>query len=72
MGVSDIVGDAANVLERRYSPQHKITAVGLGRGDAFKVSFPQVPYCQIVANEVLSFDDGSLDIVTSNAVLAGC
>ena len=69
VGVSDVVGDAANVLERRYSPQCNITAVGLGRGDAFKASFPQVQYRQVVANDALPFDDGSFDIVTSNAVL---
>src|SRR5262249_37753767 len=28
IGVSDVVGDAANVLERRYFPQEQITAVG--------------------------------------------
>ena len=69
VGVSDVVGDAANVLERRYSPQCNITAVGLGRGDAFKASFPQIQYRQVVANDALPFDDGSFDIVTSNAVL---
>jgi len=69
VGVSDVVGDAANVLERRYSPQDKIMAVGLGLGDTFKVSFPQIQYRQILANEALPFEDGSFDIVTSNAVL---
>jgi SAM-dependent methyltransferase len=69
VGVSDVVGDAANVVERLYSPQAKITAVGLGPGNAFKASFPQVQYCQIVANEALPFGDGSFDVITSNAVL---
>ena len=47
VGVSDVVGDAANVIERRYSVQNKITAVGLGPGDAFKVSFPKIHYRQM-------------------------
>jgi SAM-dependent methyltransferase len=69
VGVSDIVGDAANVIERRYPAQDKITAAGLGAGAAFKASFPQIQYRQIVANQALPFGDGAFDIVTSNAVL---
>ena len=69
VGVSDVVGDAANVIERRYAAQGKITAVGLGQGKAFKFSFPQIQYCQIVANQALPFGDGSFDVVTANAVL---
>jgi hypothetical protein len=69
VGVSDVVGDAANVIERRYPAQDKITAAGLGQGAAFKVSFPQIEYRQITANEALPFADGSFDVVTANAVL---
>jgi hypothetical protein len=69
VGVSDVVGDAANVIERRYSEQNKITAVGLGQGDAFRVSFPKIQYRQIGANQALPFGDGSFDIGASNAVL---
>jgi hypothetical protein len=69
VGVSDVVGDAANVIERRYPAQDKITAAGLGRGDAFKVSFPKIQYRQIAANQALPFGDGSFDVVTANAVL---
>lgn len=69
VGVSDVVGDAANVIERRYPAQDKITAAGLGQGSAFKVSFPQVRYRQIVANQPLPFADASFDVVTANAVL---
>jgi SAM-dependent methyltransferase len=69
VGVSDVVGDAANVIERRYAHSENITAVGLGRGDEFVASFPQVKYKQIVANEALPFADRSFDIVTSNAVI---
>jgi SAM-dependent methyltransferase len=69
VGVSDVVGDGANVIERRYPAQEKITAVGLGQGNAFKVSFPQIQYRQIVANQALPFGDASFDIVIANAVL---
>jgi hypothetical protein len=69
VGVSDVVGDAANVIERRYPAPDKITAAGLGQGNAFKVSFPQIAYRQIVANQPLPFADGSFDVVTANAVL---
>jgi hypothetical protein len=69
VGVSDVVGDAANVIERRYPQQEQITAAGLGAGDEFKLSFQKIQYRQIVANKPLPFDDGAFDIVTSNAVL---
>src|SRR4029077_254891 len=69
VGVSDVVWGAANVIERRYPAQDKITAAGLGQGSAFKVSFPQIQYRQIVANEALPFADSSFDVVTANAVL---
>jgi hypothetical protein len=69
VGVSDVVGDAANVLERRYFWQEQITAVGLGSGEEFKQSFSKIQYRQIVPNHPLPFKDGSFDIVTSNAVL---
>ena len=69
VGVSDVVGDAANVLERRYSPQCNITAVGLGVETRSRLPFHRVQYRQVVANDALPFDDGSFDIVTSNAVL---
>jgi hypothetical protein len=69
VGVSDVVGDAANVIERRYPARKNITAVGLGQGGAFKDSFPEIQYRQIVANQALPFGDGSFHIVTANAVL---
>ena len=61
VGVSDVVGNGANVIERRYPAREKITAVGLGQGNAFKVSFPQIQYRQIVANQALPFADASFD-----------
>src|SRR5215212_7634129 len=55
VGVSDVVNDAANVLERKYPHQDRITAVGLGEGAAFKASYPKVAYHQIEANRPLPF-----------------
>ncbi len=68
-GASDVVGDAANVLERNYSYPEKVTAVGLGAGDAFKKEYPLMSYVQITANSPLPFEDKHFDIVSSNAVL---
>jgi hypothetical protein len=70
VGVSNVVGDAASVIDRRYPAQDKITAVGSGQGNAFKVSFPQIQYRQIIANQALPFGDQSFDVVTANAFLA--
>lgn len=68
-GASDVVGDAANVLERTYPHPENITAVGLGDGNEFKVEFPLISYRQIVANAPLPFENKSFDMVLSNAVL---
>ncbi len=69
VGVSDVTGDAANVLERCYPFPERITAVGLGTAEDFRAAFSRVTYRQIVANKPLPFADGSFDIATSNAVL---
>jgi SAM-dependent methyltransferase len=69
VGVSDVVGEAANVLERKYPHRHRITAVGLGTATAFQQAFPEITYRRIEPGERLPFDDASFDIVTSNAVL---
>jgi len=69
VGVSDVVGEAANVLERKYPHLDQVTAVGLGAAHAFQAAFPQVSYRQIAPGEVLPFADRSFDIATSNAVL---
>jgi len=69
IGVSDVINDAANVLERRFMYPHNITAAGLGEGDDFRATFPDVGYVQIEADKPLPFADKSFDIVTSNAVL---
>jgi hypothetical protein len=69
VGVSDVVNDGANVLERSYAYQHNITACGLGDGVAFKEAYGVADYVRIAANEALPFADGSFEIATSNAVL---
>ena len=69
VGVSDVLNDGANVLERMYPFRERITAVGLGVAREFQAAFPEVRYCQIAAGEPLPFEDDSFDIATSNAVL---
>lgn len=69
VGVSDVVNDGANVLERSYPHQKNITACGLGAGVQFRKAFPLVRYIQIEPNVRLPFDDNAFDIATSNAVL---
>lgn len=69
VGVSDVVGEAANVLERKYPHLDRVTAVGLGAAHEFQAAFPLVAYRQIAPGEPLPFADRSFDIATSNAVL---
>jgi hypothetical protein len=69
VGVSDVINDAANVLERAYPHPDRITAAGLGAAAEFRAAFPRVTYRQIAANAALPFADKTFDIATSNAVL---
>ena len=69
VGVSDVVNDAANMMERKYPFAELITAVGLGSGEDFRAAYPQTAYKQIAANQRLPFADRQFDIATSNAVL---
>ena len=69
VGVSDVVNDAANMLERKYPHPERITAAGLGEGDAFRAAYPKVTYRRIEANRPLPFADKAFDIAVSNAVL---
>src|SRR6185295_504528 len=69
VGVSDVVNDAANMLERKYPYRQKITAGGLGDGNAFRLAFPEVTYRQIEANRPLPYADKAFDLAVSNAVL---
>jgi len=69
VGVSDVVNDAANLLERKYPHPGRITALGLGEGTDFRAAFPAVAYRRILAHQSLPFADKSFAIATSNAVL---
>lgn len=69
VGVSDVISNGANVLERRYSEQQNITACGLGAGHEFQTAFPKVNYVRIERDVHLPFDDRSFAIATANAVL---
>jgi trans-aconitate methyltransferase len=69
VGVSDVINDGANVLERTYPHQDKITACGIGEGRDFQAAFPAVDYVRIEPNVRLPFADNSFDIAASNAVL---
>lgn len=68
-GVSDVISDGANLLERKYPYPRDITACGIGAAQDFKSAFPEVRYVRIEANRPLPFPDGDFDIATSNAVL---
>ncbi len=69
VGVSDVVNDAANMMERKYPHPERITAVGLGSGEDFQAAFPSTQFVRIAANERLPFADRQFDVATSNAVL---
>lgn len=69
VGASDVIGDAANVLERRYPFPERLTAAGLGTAEEFHQTFPEVTYRKIAAGAPLPYREKSFDIVTSNAVL---
>jgi hypothetical protein len=69
VGVSDVISDGANVLERKYPHPGRITAAGLGSAAEFRTAFPQIDYVHIEANQRLPFADKAFDIATSNAVL---
>ena len=69
VGVSDVVTDASNMLERKYPHQDRITGAGLWPGDAFIAAYPQASYRQIEANRPLPFADKAFDVAVSNAVL---
>jgi hypothetical protein len=69
VGVSDVVTDAANMLERKYPHPERITAAGLGEGLAFRAAYPKVAYRRIKPNKRLPFAAKTFDLAVSNAVL---
>jgi hypothetical protein len=69
VGVSDVINDGANVLERKYEHRQQIVACGIGEAVEFQAEFPDVRYVRIEPNRRLPFADGQFDIATANAVL---
>ena len=69
VGVSDVVSDSANVLERKYAYPERVTAAAIGEAVEFRKAFPKVAFRQIEPNKPLPFADKSFDIATSNAVI---
>ena len=65
IGVSDVVTDGANILEQLYPAPHRITAAGLGEGQAFRRAFPLVTYERISPGAALPFADQSFDIAVA-------
>jgi SAM-dependent methyltransferase len=57
-----------NFFEDLYPWQERLTAVGLHEGARFRASYPAARYVQGDALD-LPFEDGSFDIVFSNAVI---
>lgn len=69
VGVSDVVNDGANLLERQYPHPGRITAAGLGPGGDFVKAYRIARYVQIEPGARLPFDDKTFDIAASNAVI---
>jgi hypothetical protein len=69
VGVSDVINDAANMLERAYPHPHNITACGIGEGSEFRRVFSEVEYVRIEPNVALPFPDKTFAVATANAVL---
>lgn len=69
LGVSDVVNDGANLLERLYPHPKQITAAGLGESPDFAKTYGIGRYVQIEPNAPLPFADKTFDIAASNAVI---
>ena len=69
VGVSDVVNDAANMLERKYPHPDRLTALGLGEGKGFRAAFPRTAYRRVEPNHRLPFAEKTFAIAASNAVL---
>src|SRR3954471_3643145 len=55
VGVSDVLNDGANVLERLLPRRDRITACGLGNALEFQSAFPEIKYRQVAPNAPLPF-----------------
>lgn len=69
VGVSDVVKDASNFLERTYPHPGQITAAGIGAGKGVAEAYGLGRFVQIEPNAPLPFEDKAFDVVTSNAVI---
>jgi SAM-dependent methyltransferase len=69
VGVSEVIGEGANLIERLYPHPQCITAVGLSDGYDFIAAFPQISYRRVEPNTPLPFAEGAFDIACANAVL---
>ena len=68
-GISDVIGGAANLVERLYPLPGQITAVGLGEAGDFMAAFPQVAYRRVEPHQPLPFAAAQFDVACSNAVI---
>lgn len=69
IGVSDVVTEGANLIERLYPHPEDITAAGLGEGSGFRAAYPKVRYDQVRPGEPLPYADRTFPLAVSNAVL---
>jgi len=69
VGVSGFDHKAANILEKRYPHQSRLTAAGTNIDESFQKEFPLLRYVRIHPGEPLPFKDNEFDLATSNAVL---
>ena len=69
VGVTDIITDGANPIERHHPHPRQITGAGLASGEGIAEAYGLARYVQIEANARLPFEDNAFDIVTSNAVI---
>jgi SAM-dependent methyltransferase len=69
LGVSDEENDGANILEKLYPYQDRLTCAGLGDGRLVLSSYPGIKFIKIFPGQPFPFQDGAFDVVYSNAVL---
>jgi hypothetical protein len=69
IGVSDVITNGDNMIERKYPHPAAITAVGLGDGGAFRRTFPEVEYLKVAPGAALPFPPRRFRVAVCNAVL---
>jgi len=69
VGVSDVITNGDNMIERKHPFPAVITAAGLGDGAGFRKAFPEISYVQVQPGAPLPFNDRHFKIAVSNAVL---